>query len=147
MTGIILLCCSVLCGFLAGRYFQRRVLRKNEMLVDVMKYISALKLNVTGKQQELEKFNESFLQGSSKTFREFLSERRMPALSPLQKKRIEDCFANLDCVSGEQLLQHLDFYGQQLQGDLSECAEEAKKSSVYVKLGLLLGAMLGILFL
>lgn len=147
MIGAILFVCSVLCGFLAGRYFQKKSLRRNDLLSDVSKYLSALKLNVTGKQLELKKFNEGFLESCSKTFCEFLTEKKFPALNALQKKRIEDCFSNLDCVSGEQLLQHLDFYAKQFEADVKDCAEAAKKSSVYVKLGLLLGAMAGILFL
>lgn len=147
MLDIILLLCTTAAGFLVGLYLQKRVARHNEMWNDLTRYISALKLNVTGRQRELADFNAEFVSTCGATFRDCLNSKKYPKLNAQQKKRIEDFFANLDCAGSEQLLQNLDYYAKQFEGDLKDSAEAVKKSSVYVKLGILLGAMIGILFL
>ncbi len=130
-----------------GKYFQKRVKNRSDLYADVSRYIAELKLNVTGKQTEISKFNEEFLQRCSKAFSEFFSEQKSFALSTAGKKQLQKFFADLDCISGEQLLQHLNFYEKQFEVQVKDSVDELKKSSMYVKLGLLLGAMIGILFL
>ena len=147
MIDIILFLCTTLAGFFLGLYLQRRVTRLNDMWNDLSRYISTLKLNVTGRQCELANFNAEFVGSCSATFRECLVEKKFPKLNAQRKKRLEDFFAALDCTGSEQLLQNLDFYAKQFEPDLKESNEAVKKSSMYVKLGILLGAMVGILFL
>ena len=147
MIDIILLLCTTLAGFFVGLYLQKRVARTGEMWNDLSRYIASLKLNVAGRQRELADFNAEFVSTCGATFRDCLVAKKYPKLSAQQKKRIEDFFANLDCAGSEQLLQNLDFYAKQFEADIKDSADAVKKSSIYVKLGLLLGAMLGILFL
>lgn len=147
MLNIILLTCCILAGFLIGRLIKKRVVQRNELIVDLVRYTELLKVNINGKQLELHKFDEEFSTTCSTTFRAYLTEKKYPALNAMQKKRVEDFFANLNCVSGNQLLQHLDFYKTQFDSDLQASTAEVAKASVYVKLGILLGAMIGILFL
>ena len=92
-------------------------------------------------------FNAEFSANCSETFKECLLAKKYPKLKGQQTKRLTEFFASLDCVGSEQLLQNLDFYAKQFEGDLKDSAEAVKKSSIYVKLGILLGAMVGILFL
>lgn len=147
MTRIILLICCILCGFLIGRYLQKQVQAKNQMYLDLLKYIAALKLNVNGRQVELERFNADFCVNCSGAFCSVLQQIKYPHLKADKRKTVQDFFANLNCASGNQLLQHLEFYEAQLRPDAEQCAQAAAKSSVYVKIGILLGAMVGILFL
>ncbi len=147
MTNIILLICCILGGFLLGRFLQKRVLARNDMFTNLVKYVAELKLNVNGKQVELDKFNTQFGESCSDVFRCYLTDKKSSTLSERQKKMVDDFFANLNCTSGNQLLQHLEFYEKQFNTELETTSSEAKKSSVYVKIGLLLGAMVGILFL
>ena len=69
-------------------------------------------------------------------------------LSKNQKKNLLDFFGNLDCVSSVQLSEHLDYYGKILEDDCRQVTEkEASRAGVYGKLGMLLGAMLGIMLM
>ena len=147
MTDIILLLCTTLAGFLLGLYLQKRVARQTEMWNDLARYITSLKLNVTGRQKELADFNAEFLSGCGATFSDCLVKQKYPKVSAQQKKRLDDFFASLDCAGSEQLLQNLDYYAKQFESDVKDSGDALKKSSIYLKLGLLLGAMLGILFL
>ena len=147
MIDIILFLCTITAGFLIGLYLQKRVAKTNQMWNDLARYITALKLNVTGRQKELADFNLEFAGTCGETFRECLLSKKYPNLKPPQKKRLEEFFANLDCAGSNQLLENLDFYAGQFEVDLKDSADAAKKSSIYIKLGILLGAMVGILFL
>lgn len=147
MTNIIAFLCCVSGGMLVGLHFRKRALQKNQFYSDLVRYISALQLNVTGRQTELAVFNADFVQRASQVFAEASKNRRYPFCSASQKKDLDDFFGNLDCVGSGALLEHLNFFRKQFEPVLAECAAEAKKSSLYVKLGLLLGAMAGILFL
>ncbi|MCM1395424.1 MAG: hypothetical protein NC132_04845 [Corallococcus sp.] len=117
------------------------------MYLDLLKYIAALKLNVNGRQVELEKFNADFCVNCSGAFSAALCQNKFPRMKSDKRKTVQDFFANLNCASGNQLLQHLEFYESQLRPDAEQCAQSAAKSAVYVKIGMLLGAMIGILFL
>ena len=147
MIHIILLLCCILCGFLLGRFLQKQVLCKNQLYLDLTKYIAALKLNVGGRQLQLDKFNADFTQNCSGVFQTALNQKKLPRLKPDKRKTLQDFFAGLNCASSSQLLQNLEFYEAQIRPDAEEAAQDAKKSSVYVKIGLLVGAMVGILFL
>jgi len=136
-----------LCGFLVGRFLQKQALAKNSMYLDLLKYVAALKLNVSGRQVELAVFNAEFSANCSEPFRALLQNNKYPRMSSDKRKTVQDFFANLNCASGNQLLQHLEFYETQLRPDAEQCAQAAAKSSVYAKIGILLGAMVGILFL
>lgn len=126
---------------------QKQAIAKNLMYLDLLKYIAALKLNVNGRQLELARFNADFCTNCSGAFCAALQQNKYPRLKADKRKTVQDFFANLNCASGNQLLQHLEFYETQLRPDAEECAQAAAKSSVYVKIGILLGAMAGILFL
>ena len=147
MTNIILFLCCVLTGFLAGRAMQKRSLVRADIFSDVTQYVSALKINVTGKQQEMELFNAEFLKNCSDGFRNYFADKKCGFVNRTQKQHLDGFFGNLNCSSGELLLQHLNFYEKIFEQDWNSILEEAKKSAVYVKLGLLSGAMAGILFL
>lgn len=147
MTGIIIFICTTLCGFLCGKFIQKGVLQRQQLFSDVVRYVALLKINVQGKQKELRQFNAEFAQNCSQVFADYLSESKLPRMNALQKKLVADFFGNLDCISGNELLQHMEMFETQFADCLKDCDAEAKKSSVYVKTGLLLGAMAGILFL
>ena len=147
MTHIIILLCCILCGFLVGRFLQKQVIVRNQMYLDLQKYFSALKLNVGGRQLELNKFNSDFSATCSGAFCAVLQHNKYPHMKAHKRKTVQDFFANLNCASSSQLLQHLEFYEAQIRPDAEQSTEDAKKSSVYVKIGILLGAMVGILFL
>lgn len=147
MIRIIAFICCVLGGFTFGLYLKKRTVQKNNLYSDLVRYCVALQLNVTGKQLELGTFNADFSQSCSAPFCEAMQQKNYSYCSALQKKSLTDFFDNLDCVGGSALLEHLKFFQKQFETDLAESSYAAKKSSLYVKLGLLLGVMVGILFL
>lgn len=147
MIRIIAFVCCVVGGFAFGLHLKKRAVQKNNLYADLVRYCVALQLNVCGKQLELGTFNADFCQSCSAPFCEALQQKTYCYCSALQKKGLSDFFANLDCVGGGALLEHLKFFQKQFETDLSEASASAKKASIYVKLGLLLGVMAGILFL
>lgn len=136
-----------MCGFLVGRFLQKQVIAKNQMYLDLLKYVAALKLNVNGRQVELAVFNADFCANCSEPFAALLQQNKYPRMPADKRKTVQDFFANLNCASAGSLLQHLEFYEAQLRPDAEQSAQVAAKSSVYAKIGILLGAMVGILFL
>lgn len=148
MTDIIIVLCCILAGFLVGLFLKKTATKRRDIFFDAVKYSSALRLNVVGRQQEMQLFNAAFTQNCSEAFAVYLTESKLPPFFPKrQTALLAEFFGNLDCVSGEQLLSHLSFYQPQLDDSLKEFEAAAKKSTVYVKLGLLVGAMVGILFM
>lgn len=147
MINIILLICCICVGFLLGRVVQKQAIARSELFADAVKYAELFQMNVLGKRLEVAKFNANFLEDCTEPFKNYLSKNGGCKLSPQQKKHLENFFQNLDCTSGEVLLQHLQFYEKVFRDDWNVCKEEAAKSALFVKLGLLLGAMVGILFL
>lgn len=147
MINIILLICCILVGFLLGIVVRKQVVSSAELFSDAVKYVELFRLNVSGKRLEVTQFNAEFLQDCSESFGRYLEKREGRRMSSQHKKHLQEFFDNLDCASGEAVLQHLDFYEKIFREDWDACRALATKSSLYVKLGLLLGAMIGILFL
>lgn len=149
MTNIIIIFCCVLAGFALGKYVEKKIGEKGAFYKDLTKYIIALKDNVSGRQLELAKFNDEFAKSSSKPFVEYLDSGKIKfTITKSQKDNIATFFDNLNCASSQALILHLDYHGKILNDDCKDVFEkEVAKAAIYSKLGMLLGAMLGILFI
>ena len=149
MSDIIILIACTLCGYACGKYLEKRIKRKGEFMNDLTRYVMLLKVNVEGRRIELAKFNEEFMTQCSQAFADFLSAGKMRcSLSAIQKSNVEKFFDNLSCASSEELRKHLDYYGTVLGTDAKQVLEgEVAKASVYGKLGLLFGLMVGIVLM
>lgn len=144
---IIIICC-VLAGFAIGKYIEKRVAEKGKFYQDLTMYVTLLKDNVTGRQLELATFNAEFAKNSGNAFASFILNRELKIhLSKIQKDNLYAFFDNLDCVSSQALVEHINYHGKILENESQKIFQnEVAKSSIYSKLGMLFGAMLGILF-
>ena len=148
MLDIIILISCALCGFACGKYLEKRVRRKGEFYSDLQRYITLLKVNVEGKQVELSDFNEEFCQNCSVAFSQYVQEGKIKcAFSSVQKSNVESFFDNIGCVSSEELIRHIDYYKAVFETDAKKISEEVSKASIYAKLGILLGVMIGIVLM
>ena len=149
MIDIIILIACTLCGFACGKYLEKRIKRKGEFFSDLTRYVMLLKINVEGRKVELPRFNEEFCTQCSEVFAEFLHEGKIRcSLNALQKNNVSKFFENLSCASSEELAKHIDYYSALLAADAKQVAEgEVAKASVYVKLGILFGMMVGIVLI
>ncbi|MCH5156947.1 MAG: hypothetical protein J1G02_03605 [Clostridiales bacterium] len=144
---IILLACAT-CGFVCGRYLEKRIKRKGDFYSDLQRYVSLLKVNVEGKQVELAVFNEEFVKNSSDSFCKYINEGKLKcALSSLQRDNIDAFFNNIGCVNSQELIRHIDYYATVFASDAKKVSEEVNKAAIYTKLGVLLGVMVGIVLM
>lgn len=144
---IILIACS-LCGFICGKYLEKRVKRKGEFYSDLLRYITLLKVNVEGRQVELDSFNEEFCKTCSDSFCNYLQEGKLRcAISSSQKSSIVTFFDNIGCVTSQELIRHIDYYKAVFETDSKAITQEVAKASIYTKLGILLGVMVGIVLM
>lgn len=147
MLDIILVVCCILGGFAVGKYVESKIGEKGKFYKDLVRYVATLRDNVNGKQLELLQFNNEFAKSSCKSFAEYISTGKLRLrLSKAQRENVATFFDNLDCASSQALLQHLDYQGKILVEDGKSVLErEVAKASICSKLGMLLGAMIGIL--
>ena len=68
-------------------------------------------------------------------------------LSTMQKSTIVAFFDNIGCVSSQELIRHIDYYKAVFETDAKKISEEVAKASIYAKLGILLGVMVGIVLM
>lgn len=147
MIDIIIIICCILVGFALGKFLERKVLEKGKFYQDLCAYVSLLKDNITGRQLQLSAFNESFaLNNSSKAFADYLLKREVKVhMTKLQRESLT-AFFNMDCVSSQAFVEHINYYEKILTEDAQKVLQgEVAKASIYYKLGMLLGAMVGIL--
>ena len=144
---VIIIACS-LCGFAVGKYLEKRIRNKNSFFVDLNKYIASFRINVDGRQLERDLFNAEFSESCGDGFREYLKGGKLKCkLSAPEQKEIKDFFENLGEVSSVELKKNLDYYSYVFSEKSKLIAEQSNKASVYVKLGILLGVMAGILLI
>lgn len=146
MTDIIILFCCSLCGFLIGKVFSRQLVDKENFVVDVACYCSAVKQNVTGKQLEIAQLNAVFAQNCNTIFAKYLMDGTSKVPLPIrQKQQLKSFFDNLVCATSTQLLSHCDTFQMVFDDWVKVARFNVANCKVFVKLGFLLGLMLGIL--
>ena len=148
MIDIVILIACATCGYACGKFLEKRVKRKGEFYSDLNRYLSLFKLNIEGRQIELSKFNEEFCANSSSVFREYIQNSKIKcSVTSVQKENINAFFNNLNCVSSRELAKHIEYYSNVFATDNKQIESEVSKSSIYVKLGILLGVMVGIVLM
>ena len=148
MTNIILLLACSLCGFAIGKYIEKRTKRKGEFYSDLSRYVALMKINIKGRKVELPRFNAEFCVGCSRVFADFITDNELKCtLKQSQKNNIIQFFENLSCATSEALEKHIEYYAEIFSADSKEITKEVASASIYSKLGLLLGMIVGILLL
>ena len=148
MLDIIILIACALCGFACGKYLEKRTRRKGEFYSDLQRYITLLKVNVEGRQVELDIFNEEFCKSCSDSFCLYVQEGKIKcSFSKSQKNNVVDFFDNIGCVTSQELIRHIDYYKAVFDADSKKISDEVAKASIYTKLGILLGVMVGIVLM
>ncbi|MCM1534002.1 MAG: hypothetical protein NC099_05045 [Corallococcus sp.] len=149
MTDIILFVACALLGYAVGKYFEKRVKEKGDFYSDLKRYVALFRENIVGRQVELNKFNEEFCSACSDGFAAYIACGKIKCrLTTAQRNNLSAFFDNLDCVSSQQLGNHLDYSFKILSDDCNAVlSNEVAKSNVYGKLGLLFGAMVGIVLI
>lgn len=148
MTNIIILICTILAGFLVGRHFANIQMQRGQFFGDLTKYIILLKANISSRRDELDTFNKDFSQSSSEVFRNYLLGGSNPSfLTKKQRALVDAFFASLSNTTSVQLLNNLDYYQKLIELENSTVEKDARNGVVSVKLGVLLGVMVGILLM
>lgn len=128
-----------------GKYCKRRLTERHAALCDAARYAQALKVNVEGRQQQMTQFTEQFCMTASQPFCNVV-QGKYGCLKGTEKAVVAEFFAKTQYSSAEELSYTLSEYGERLRALAEEARIQAEKT-VYPKVGLLLGAMAGILFL
>lgn len=148
MSGILVLICCVLVGFCVGLFLQRRKTDNLSFVEDLLKYIELFRVNVTTGQKTIEDFDKEFLSACGKAFADYKNGLSV-GLDKSVKALADEFFVGAEQANNsQQLLKHLDYFCAKAQSKYAEVSKNAdKQKGLYVKLGLLTGAMVGLLFL
>lgn len=148
MIDIIIIICCILGGFAIGKFVERKVVSKGKFYRDLVRYASTLNENISGRQLEIAQFNQQFILNCGKEFGDYLTVRQIKIKIPKpQQDNIENFFSNLSCSSSQSLSNHIALYLKIFADDAESVQGEVSKATIYSKLGMLLGAMLGILLI
>lgn len=148
MSGILLLIYCILCGFCVGLFLQRREKDCMTFVEDLLRYIDLLRVNIDTERKSLAVFDSEFISRCGKQFSDY--HRSGTGGAPSKRTgKLADCFFDgvVACNNSQQLAKHLDYYKAVVAAQLAEMSCGGKRKGLYVKLGLLLGAMVGLLFL
>ena len=121
---------------------------RNQFFADLTKYILLLKANVATSRIEVPTFNKEFSKSSSAVFANFLSNNNdLSYLSKQQKALVVSFVESLKTTTSAQLINNLDYYYQLVNAEYSLITNSARNSFACVKLGILVGVMVGILLM
>jgi hypothetical protein len=121
---------------------------RNQFFADLTKYILLLKANVATSRIEVPTFNKEFSKSSSAVFANFLSNNNdLSYLSKQQKALVVSFVESLKTTTSAQLMNNLDYYYQLVNAEYSLITNSARNSFACVKLGILMGVMVGILLM
>ena len=149
MTDIIVLICCILGGFFVGRYTQSVINAKNQFYLDTLKYIENLQINIKTKQIGISSFNQEYSKICTSEFKAFLLDNKIEVrLSRAERKNILSLTNTMLDTSSDTLFSNLSFVSKLINDDY-QLFYNSKflKSKVYDKIGLLVGAIVGILLM
>lgn len=149
MTDILVLFFSIGSGFCVGKYLRDRLWDKNQFYLEVIKYTKLLIANIQSKQIELDIFNKSFCSSCNSTFCNFILSGVVPSyFNKSDSAFFTRYYGSLKDSASNKLLPTLQFDLQQLDALYHTFSiDKLKYSKIFVQLGLLCGAIIGILLL
>lgn len=128
-----------------GLFLQRREKDCVTFVEDLLRYIDLLRVNIDTERKSLAVFDSEFISRCGKQFSDY---RSGTGGAPSKRTLADDFFDGVvACNNSQQLAKHLDYYKAVVAAQLAEMSCGGKRKGLYVKLGLLLGAMVGLLFL
>lgn len=131
-----------------GLFLQRRERDCVTFVEDLLRYIDLLRVNIDTERKSLAAFDSEFISRCGKQFSDYRSGTGGGAPNKRTGKLADDFFDGVvACNNSQQLAKHLDYYKAVVAAQLAEMSCGGKRKGLYVKLGLLLGAMVGLLFL
>lgn len=146
MIDIVIIITTSICGFFVGKFLSKRSAQKKIFYADMLRYIDQFAFNVKNTQKELGAFDEEFSRDCSEAFCTYIKEGKCASgISKSSKTVLADFRKDLNCISSEELLKRLEYYKGIFSAEFNAVCDEYKKSSIYSKLGILLGVMAGIL--
>lgn len=147
MTSIVIFSCCTLGGFCVGLFVDKRLKEQCVFVADLHRYALQLNANVLSLRQRLDQFDRTFASQCSASFSSFLLTQTHLPLNKSDGAVVREFFDGLACNSCQQLSEHLRFYLQLFADMSARYAEQSKKQKgLYAKLGILVGAMTGLLF-
>ena len=145
MTDIVVILACSLCGFAIGKFLERLICGKAAFFSDVNRYLTLFVVNIDGRQLEIDAFNKDFKTSCGSAFAEYLDGGKMRLkLSQSEKKELKSFFDDLSAVSSQDLKKQIECHKAFFAVREKIYSEQASKASVYSKLGILLGVMVGI---
>ncbi len=148
MIDIVVLVACTLCGYVIGKYFEKQIRIKSAFFFDVNKYLSLFEVNIDGRQLEIDEFNKEFAENCSAAFLEYLGSGKTKCrLSTIEKKELKLLFDSFEAVSSQELKKQISFQRYFFTEQNNRYSEQASKASIYPKLGILLGVMVGIVLI
>lgn len=131
-----------------GLFLQRREKDCVTFVEDLLRYIDLLRVNIDTERKSLAAFDSEFISRCGKQFSDYRSGTGGGAPNKRTGKLADEFFDGVvACNNSQQLAKHLDYYKAVVAAQLAEMSCGGKRKGLYVKLGLLLGAMVGLLFL
>ncbi len=150
MTDIILLILATALGFMAGKYFEGRLRKRERLFFDLYRYVTLLKVNIGYRQLTLDEFIKQFSDSAVSGCFSAVMEGDF-SHSGLKREEIGDVSAflkGLGTENRESLEKHLEYYETVFHDALTAAQNDFKtKGKVCGKVGLLLGITLGLMLI
>lgn len=128
---------------------QSAINAKNLFYLDTLKYIENLQINIKTKQIGISLFNQEYSKICTSEFKAFLLDNKIEVrLSRAERKNILSLTNTMLDTSSDSLYSNLSFVSKQINDDYQLFYNSMfLKSKVYDKIGLLVGAIVGILLM
>lgn len=158
---LIFLCMFI--GLLIGKLLSKKIARKYLFYKDIVDFLAYTKLNVSSYQTKLQDIVKSYTNNKKSNifdfddFDKYLKDTSINAkfylndvnfISLQEKQEIEESLMSMGKYNVENEIENLRKVDMNLRDKMEESYEVLKKySSIYIKLGILFGVLLGILLI
>ncbi len=147
MTDIVVLLMPIFVFACIGAWLDMRNERQIKLLKDLVRYTSELQENVNGNKLDLPTFNNVFEQTASNTFIDVKSGEKSCFISSQLFSQAQLFFDGLHNSSTNALLQHLAAFNLQYTNMLEKLQQKSVVKNLFLKLGVLFGALISILLI
>ena len=156
MIDIVVLILCVFVGFVLGRRSERMLFNKERLFTSMHDFARNLLYNARYTKLPLKEFVENYNAGNGAEVFSQCVDRYFygkdiaisAKLTAQQQKYIEDFWHNLSALNTEQFVGHVEYYGNYFADQSEKLRKEcADKASLGPKLGILIGAIVGLMLM
>ncbi|MCM1043841.1 MAG: stage III sporulation protein AB [Corallococcus sp.] len=146
MTDIVILILTGITGFLVGKHLENKLTKRERVFGELCAFCDSMANNIKSEKIALNDFIDMYQKKSSDEFSKVIK-GASPILAKHENEKVAEFLDGIKTSNTDFCLRHIERYSEIFKSFLEkQLAEANSKRNVYIKVGVLMGIAVGLLF-